>query len=64
MESPELFDLVCELTATSGPDLFDPKRLGNYLAKREGRRSGRLVLAKGFDAKSKVATWRLEEREA
>ena len=62
-EARELFDLVCELTGTGGRDLFDPKRLGNYLYKREGRQSCRLRLVKGRDARSKVATWRLEERE-
>jgi putative DNA primase/helicase len=62
-EARELFDLVCELTGTGGRDLFDPKRLGNYLSKREGRQSGMLRLVKGRDAKSKVATWRLVERE-
>ena len=64
MEPPELFDLVCKLTGTSGRDLFDPTRLGNYLSKREGRQSGMLRLVKGYDAKTKVATWRRAEREA
>ncbi|RYY90409.1 MAG: DUF3854 domain-containing protein [Chitinophagaceae bacterium] len=62
-EARELFDLVCELTGTGGRDLFDPKRLGNYLSKREGRQSGTLRLVKGRDAKAKVATWRLAGRE-
>jgi putative DNA primase/helicase len=62
-DARELFDLVCELTGTGGRDLVDPKRLGNYLSKREGRQSGSLRLVKGYDAKSKVATWRLVDRK-
>lgn len=59
----ELFDFLCELSGAGGRDLLDPKRLGRYLAKKEGRQSGGLQLVKGFDKKSKTATWRLIRQE-